>query len=102
MLNPYGLRLHREVFSAVTSSTLANNMAEFLAPNFQDAGQWPFLLALLLTVVLFAYTIRRPPLPWLLLIVMSIFFALRSFTRNGTPVNGPSGNGPRAASRASS
>ncbi|MEO7367895.1 MAG: hypothetical protein ABIZ36_08060 [Gemmatimonadaceae bacterium] len=79
LLNPYGLTLHKEVFSAVTSSTLANNMAEFLAPNFQDAGQWPFLLALLLTVVLFAYTTRRPPLPWLMLIVMSLFFALRSF-----------------------
>ena len=77
--NPFGLSLHKEVFSAVTSSTLANNMAEFLAPNFQDAGQWPFLLALLLTVVLFSYTTRRPPLPWLILIVMSLFFALRSF-----------------------
>ena len=78
-VNPYGLTLHKEVFSAVTSSTLANNMAEFLAPNFQDAGQWPFLLAILLTIVLFAYTTRRPPFPWLLVIVMSFFFALRSF-----------------------
>lgn len=79
LMNPYGLTLHKEVFSAVTSSTLASNMSEFLAPNFQDAGEWPFLLAILLTVVLFAYTTRRPPLPWLLLIVMSLFFALRSF-----------------------
>jgi hypothetical protein len=79
LANPFGIALHKEVFSAVTSSTLANNMAEFLAPNFQDAGQWPFLMALLLTVVLFSYTTRRPPLPWLILIVMSLFFALRSF-----------------------
>ena len=79
LANPFGISLHKEVFSAVTSSTLANNMAEFLAPNFQDAGQWPFLLAVLLTVVLFSYTTRRPPLPWLLVIVMSLFFALRSF-----------------------
>lgn len=79
LANPFGIALHKEVFGAVTSSTLARNMAEFLPPNFQDAGQWPFLLAILMTLVLFAYTTRRPPLPWLLLIVLSLFFALRSF-----------------------
>ncbi len=79
LANPFGISLHKEVFSAVTSSTLANNMAEFLAPNFQNTDQWSFLLAILMTVVLFSYTTRRPPLPWLLLIVMSLFFALRSF-----------------------
>jgi hypothetical protein len=79
LANPYGLRLHQEVFSAVTSTSLANNIAEFLAPNFQDAGQWPFLLAVLGTVALFALGTRRIQLPWLLLILVSLFFALRSF-----------------------
>jgi hypothetical protein len=79
LANPYGIRLHEEVFSAVTSSSLAMNIAEYLAPDFQDAGQWPFLLAVLATVGLFAFGTRRIQFPSLLLILMSLFFALRSF-----------------------
>ncbi|HEX6575525.1 MAG TPA: hypothetical protein VF042_11195 [Gemmatimonadaceae bacterium] len=78
-LNPYGIRLHEEVFSAVTSSSLASQIAEYLPPNFQDAGQWPFLLAILATVALFAFGTKRIRIPWLLVITMSLFFALRSF-----------------------
>jgi hypothetical protein len=79
LANPYGVSLHREVFSAVTSTSLANNIAEFLAPNFQDSGQWPFMLAVLGTVALFAIGTRRIQMPWLILILISLFFALRSF-----------------------
>ena len=79
LFNPFGLGLHREVLSAVTSSSLARNIAEFLAPNFQDAGQWPFLLAVLGTVALFGIGTRRIQMPWLILILLSLFFALRSF-----------------------
>jgi len=79
LINPYGLRLHKEVLFAATSSSLAKNIAEYLAPNFQDAGQWPFLLAVLGTVGLFAIGTKRIQLPWLILILMSLFFALRSF-----------------------
>lgn len=64
IVNPYGPYIYKEVFSAVTSSSLANNMAEFLPPNFQDAGQWPFLLAILGTVALFSMGTRRIQLPW--------------------------------------
>ncbi len=79
LANPYGIGLHREVYSAVTSSSLANNIAEFLAPNFQDPGQWPFLLAVLGTIALFSVTTTRIQLPWLAVILISFFFALRSF-----------------------
>ena len=79
LANPYGIGLHREVFSAVTSSSLAKNIAEFLPPNFQDAGQWPFLLAIMGTIALFSLTTKRIPLPWLAVILISFFFALRSF-----------------------
>jgi hypothetical protein len=79
LLNPYGLALHREVFSAITSSSLANNIAEFLAPNFRDSGQWPFLLSIIATVALFGICTRRISLPRLALIAVSMFFALRSF-----------------------
>ena len=78
-INPFGIALHREVFSAVTNSSLAGGMAEFMPPNFQDTGQWPFLLAILGTIALFAFTTRRIPLPWLGVIMLSLFFALRSF-----------------------
>lgn len=79
LLNPFGLALHREVLTAVTSASLAKNMAEFLAPNFQDAGQWPFLLAILLMTALLSLGVRRMPLPWLAVVIVSLFFALRSF-----------------------
>ncbi len=78
LLNPYGFRLHREVFSAVTSTSLSNNIIEYLSPNFHDAGQLPFLLAILLLVVLFAFSTRPPPLSWLTVILISLFFSLRS------------------------
>jgi hypothetical protein len=79
LVNPYGLTLHREVLSAVTSTSLASNISEYLAPNFQEILQLPFLLAILATVALFALGTRRIQLPHLVLIVVSLFFALRSF-----------------------
>jgi len=79
LLNPFGLSLHREVLSAVMNSSLATQMSEFLPPNFQELAQLQFLLALLTTIGLFALTTRRIPLPWLGVILLSSFFALRSF-----------------------
>jgi hypothetical protein len=79
LANPYGLTLHREVFSAITSSSLAKNIAEFLPPNFQDSGQWPFLVAIVATVALFGLGTRRISLPRLAVIMVSLFFGLRSF-----------------------
>ena len=54
-------------------------MAEFLPPNFADPGQLPFLLVILGTVALFSLGTRRIQLPWLAVILVSLFFALRSF-----------------------
>jgi hypothetical protein len=79
IVNPFGYHLYREVLFAATSSSLAKNMAEFLPPNFQDPGQWPFLLALLLMIALLSFGTRRIQLNWLAVILMSLFFALRSF-----------------------
>ena len=79
LANPYGLTLHREVLSAVTSSSLATNIAEFLPPNFQDPGQWPFLISIVATVALFGLGTRRIRFPQLFVILVSLFFALRSF-----------------------
>jgi hypothetical protein len=79
LVNPYGWTLHREVFSAATSSDLARQMAEFLPPDFQTLAPLPFLLALLLTVALLATAERRMSAPRLIVLLVSVFFALRSF-----------------------
>lgn len=77
--NPFGTAIYREVFSAATSASLAKNMAEFLPPNFQEPSQWAFLTTILLTVALLSICVRRMPLNWLAVVIMSLFFALRSF-----------------------
>lgn len=78
LANPYGFTLYKEVFAGVTSASLADNIVEYLAPNFHQAAVLPFLLVIILLVVLFSFTTKRPPIPWLVLIVVSLFFALRS------------------------
>ena len=79
LINPYGVGLHREVFSAVTSSSLANNIEEYLPPNFNELDSLPFLIVVLATVAMIALTARRMPFRWLAVIVVSLFFGLRSF-----------------------
>lgn len=78
VVNPYGLRVHAEVISAVTSPLLAANIGEYMPPNFQEVGQLPFLIVLMLILGLLALSRDRMPLRWLILITMSLFFALRS------------------------
>lgn len=78
-INPYGVGLHREVFYAVTSSSLANNIEEYLPPNFNELASLPFLIVVLATLVLIALTSRRMPFRWLAVVVVSLFFGLRSF-----------------------
>lgn len=79
VLNPYGLRLHAEVVTAVTSSSLATNIEEYLPPNFQEITQLPFLLGILLSIVLITVARERMPFRWLAVLCMSLFFGLRSF-----------------------
>ena len=79
LLNPYGLHLHAEVVSAVTSSSLAAQIEEYLPPNFQELTQLPFLLVILFTIVLMTVARERMPFRWLAVLCMSLFFGLRSF-----------------------
>lgn len=79
LLNPYGVGLYREVLSAVTSTSLADNIIEYMSPNFHDATNLPFLLILLLSVALLAISVRRMPLPWLAVTIVTLFFSLKSF-----------------------
>src|SRR5688572_33505345 len=68
-INPYGVGLHREVLSAVTSSSLANNIEEYLPPNFNELASLPFLIVVLATMVLLALTARRMPFRWLAVVI---------------------------------
>jgi hypothetical protein len=79
LANPFGLRLHGEVLSAVTSGSLAASIEEYLPPNFQEIGQLPFLLVILLSIALIAVARNRMPFTWLVVFCMSLFFGLRSF-----------------------
>jgi hypothetical protein len=79
LVNPYAMRLHREVFFAVTSSSLATNLEEYLPPKFTEFASFPFLIVVLVTVVLLSLSTRRMPFRWLAVVVLSLFFGLRSF-----------------------
>ncbi len=79
LADPTGFDLHREVLSGATSSALASQMGEFMSPNFQAAAPLPFFGALLLTVGLLAVLRKRMSAPHLIVLVVSLFFALRSF-----------------------
>lgn len=79
LINPYGIELHREVLSAATNSSLASNISEYLAPNFQQPIQRPFLLALLVTVSILALARQRMKLSWLTVVVFALAAALKSF-----------------------
>jgi hypothetical protein len=79
LVNPYGVGLHREVISAVTNPSLAAGISEYLAPNFQELINVPFMLGLLLCLALLALTPTRIKLPWLAVLLVTVFFALRSY-----------------------
>jgi hypothetical protein len=78
VLNPYGPRLHLEVAEAVTSPLLSENIAEYLSPNFHEIADLPFLLGLLIVVGVLALSARRMPFPWMLVLLVGLFFGLRS------------------------
>ncbi|HUF66415.1 MAG TPA: hypothetical protein VMM17_10625, partial [Gemmatimonadaceae bacterium] len=79
LLNPYGPRLHLEVAEAVTSPLLSENISEYLSPNFHEITNLPFLLGIVVVVGVLALSPRRMPFPWLLVLLVSLFFGLRSF-----------------------
>lgn len=77
-LNPNGVKLYWYPIETLRSSAMQNYIAEWASPNFHHAEYWPFLLIVL---ALFAMVSRpcaaiRPR--DLLLLVVSLFAALRS------------------------
>lgn len=78
LLNPYGSRLYGEVLGAVTSPSLSASIDEYLSPNFHEISSLPFLAAVLSALVVLTVVPKRLPLPWLLVILMSMFFGMRA------------------------
>jgi hypothetical protein len=76
LFNPHGLELHRHLLEFFATPYLMDNTAEFVSPNFHEAGAKVFLA--LLGVILIALTLHRPrpTLPHLVLVCVSTAFAL--------------------------
>lgn len=79
LLNPFGIDLHREVSAAATNADLARQMGEFMPPDFQAAAAFPFLAGLVITAVILGASDRRMPAPHLLVVIVALALALRSF-----------------------
>jgi hypothetical protein len=59
LINPYGFRLWRMIFSHVGSRFLTDNTQEFMTPNFHNIEFWPFLIYIGLLVTLLGLSKRR-------------------------------------------
>jgi hypothetical protein len=78
LLNPHGLGLHRHLLEFFGTPYLMENTAEFVSPNFHEAGAKVFLGLLLGSVIALSLYRPRPTLPRLLLICTTTAFALIS------------------------
>jgi hypothetical protein len=76
IVNPYGLRLHRHLIEFFRTPYLMENTAEFVSPNFHEAGAKTFLLLLLGLIIALTLDRGRPTLPRLFWFCASTAFAL--------------------------
>lgn len=76
LANPAGPRLLAHVASFFGDDVVLDATVEFRSPDFHEPNTWPLLLALLLVLAALALRRGRPPLPWLLVILVSTAFAL--------------------------
>ncbi len=78
-INPVGLQLWTTSLGFISNHYLVNHTMEYLSPNFQEPGTWPFLFAIGLLVVLFGLQNKRiqtaqvlPAAAWLVMGLYSI------------------------------
>ncbi|HEX7092023.1 MAG TPA: hypothetical protein VF192_18035 [Longimicrobiales bacterium] len=76
LANPAGPRLLAHVVSFFGDDVVLDATLEFRSPDFHEPHTWPLLLALLLVLAALALRRGRPPLPWLLVILVTAAFAL--------------------------
>lgn len=74
LLNPYGWRLHQEIYESLTDRFMIDTLHEWQPASLENrAGRWYFVYLALLAVGMGLYYRRREPLRWLLLAVFLIF-----------------------------
>ena len=77
-LNPYGLQLYRYPLDTLRSRSMLAYIGEWHSPDFHESRYAPFLLMLLAALVLPALSPRRLRTTELLLVLATMFAALRS------------------------
>jgi hypothetical protein len=78
LLNPFGFRLLAHVFGFFGNSAILRQTQEFMSPDFHTINGKLFLLALLAVVAALAWSRRRPTVPVLLVVLVTIAFSLLS------------------------
>ena len=78
LLNPHGWNLHRHLFGFFRQPYLMDNTAEFVSPDFHEAGSKLFLLILLACLGALILYRPRPMLPRFLVMLIGLAFALMS------------------------
>ncbi len=87
LLNPYGARLHGHLLGFFGGSNyLLDVTDEFLSPDFHDINGKILAGVLLMMMLMFAFTRRRPSWPRLLVVLAGIWFAL--YARRNMPLLG--------------
>jgi hypothetical protein len=76
LVNPYGWKLHRHVYSYLSNRFLMDHIDEFQSPNFHGAAQRCFLVLLLITVAVLAVRGRQLRLSAGLTVLFAIYAGL--------------------------
>ena len=77
-LNPNGLRMYWYPLETIHSSAIQNYVDEWFSPNFHQAKEFPFLCMLLATLLAVGLSSRRLRARELLLLLATMWLALRS------------------------
>ena len=77
-LNPNGIRMYSYPLETIRSSAIQNYVDEWLSPNFHQARELPFLCMILATLLALGISSRRLRARELLLLLATMWLALRS------------------------
>lgn len=68
LVNPDGFGIWKTGFGFLGNQYLVGHTAEYLPPNFQDSSFWPFLLIIIGSLIVFAFSERRLAIPQIFII----------------------------------
>ncbi len=78
VLSPHGTRMYSYPFETLGSTVMAENLRDWLSPDFHRASMIPFALLMFATAAALALSPKRPPPSQVLLAAVSGLAALRS------------------------